>query len=78
MFIGDNDGSIWDGFDQKYGAPQNNTQWMQGQRDGAICNDKHTPEFNAGFAVGCHDKQAGLLNRDALLLFRFFLNGTKG
>lgn len=35
-----------------------------GYRDGAIYNDKHMPEFNAGFAVGCHDKQAGLLNRD--------------
>ena len=37
---------------------------MQGYRDGAICNDKHTPQYNAGFSIGCHDKPAGLLNKD--------------
>jgi hypothetical protein len=37
---------------------------MQGCSDGAICNDKYTPQYDAGFTIGGHDKQAGLLNKD--------------
>jgi hypothetical protein len=62
--IWDTEGFIWEGFDQKYGSLQNNTQWMQGYRDGAICTHQHAPQYDSGFTAGCHDKRAGLLQRD--------------
>lgn len=62
MNLWDKDGGIWDGFDDKYGSLQENPHWMLGYRDGVICNDMRTPQFNAGFAIGCKDKQAGLLS----------------
>ena len=31
---------------------------------GAICNDKHTPEFNTGFSIGCDEKQRHLIPKD--------------
>jgi hypothetical protein len=62
--IWDTEGFIWDGFNQKYGALQNNTQWMQGYRDGAICTHQHTPLYIAGFNAGCQAKHTGMLIRD--------------
>ena len=58
IFIWDNTGAIWEGFYDKYGSLTNNTQWMQGYRDGAICND------NAGFSIGCDEKQRHLIPKD--------------
>jgi hypothetical protein len=46
---------------------------MQGYRDGAICNDKHTPEFNAG----CHDKQTGLIQKNVDLQYPVPQNDDK-
>ena len=62
--IWENDGFIWEGFNDKYPAIQNNHDWMQGYRDGSICTHKHTPQYVAGFTAGCHDKNAGLLLND--------------
>jgi hypothetical protein len=64
MFIWDNDGFIWEGFYEKYGSLTNNTQWMQGYRDGSICTHAHTTQYDLGFKTGCLDKHAGILNRD--------------
>jgi hypothetical protein len=30
----------------------------------AICTHQHTPQYDSGFTAGCHDKRAGLLQRD--------------
>jgi hypothetical protein len=62
--IWDNEGTLSDALDMKYGALQNNTQWMQGYRDDAICTHPNTIQYNEGFSIGCHDKQTGVMHID--------------
>ena len=70
--IWDQEGSIWDGFYQKYPSSlTNNTQWFQGYRDGAICTHIHAPQYNAGFIAACNDKKTGLLKFADTLQFGF-------
>jgi hypothetical protein len=58
----DSQGTIWDGFYDKYSKSlTDNPEWFQGYRDGAICTHTHTPQYNVGFEIGCHDKQTGAM-----------------
>jgi hypothetical protein len=64
ILIWDNEGSIWDGFAQKYPKSlTGNHDWIQGYRDGAFCTHQHTLQYDSGFTAGCHDKKTGLLQR---------------
>jgi hypothetical protein len=61
--IWDSQGTIWEGFYDKYSKSlTDNPEWFQGYRDGAICTHTHTPQYNAGFKIGCLDKKSGIMH----------------